>query len=41
MFFTSLPFDYAKLVDRGDRVRTRRGHTTGSRFRRISPRGEA
>jgi hypothetical protein len=40
MFFTSLPFEYAKLVDRGDRVRTRRERTTDSRFRRISPRGK-
>lgn len=38
MFLTSLPFDYAKLVDRGDRVRTTRGRTTGSRFRRTANR---
>lgn len=41
MFPTSLPFDYVKLIDRGDRVRTRREHATGNRFRRTSPRGEA
>jgi len=41
MFFTSLPFDYAMLVGRGDRVRTRRERITGNRFRRTSPRDEA
>jgi len=41
MFPTSLPLDYVKLVDRGDRVRTRREYTTGNRFRRTSPRDEA
>jgi len=41
MFLTSLPFDYAKLVGPGDRVRTTRARATGSRFRRTSPRGEA
>jgi hypothetical protein len=41
MFLTSLPFDYAKLIGPGDRVRTTRGRATGSRFRRTSPRGEA
>jgi hypothetical protein len=41
MFLASLPFDYAKLVDRGDRVRTRRERTTGNRFRRTNPRGDA
>ena len=32
MFLTSLPFDYAKLIGPGDRVRTPRGRATGSRF---------
>jgi len=41
MFLASLPFDYAKLVGPGDRVRTRRERTTENRFRRASPRGEA
>jgi hypothetical protein len=41
MFLASLPFDYAKLVDRGDRVRTTRKRTADSRLRRTSPRGEA
>jgi len=41
MFLTSLPFDYAKLVDCGDRVRTTRKRNADSRFRRMSPRGEA
>ena len=41
MFLTSLPFDYAKLVDRGDRVRTARKRTADSRFHRTSLRGEA
>lgn len=42
MFPPSLPFDYAKLITPGDRVRTTRGRTSGSRIRRAaSPRGEA
>jgi len=41
MFFTSLPFDYAKLVGRGDRVRIRHERITGNRVRRPSRRGEA
>ncbi|MEP7223452.1 MAG: hypothetical protein ABI783_00655 [Actinomycetota bacterium] len=41
MFLTSLPFDYAKLVDRGDRVRTTRKRSADSRLRRMSPRDEA
>ena len=41
MFPTSLPFDYTKLIDRGDRVRTTRERTFDSRLRRISPRREA
>jgi len=41
MVIASLPFDYAKLIGRGDRVRITPGRTTSSRFRRISPRGKA
>jgi len=41
MFPATLPFDYIKLVDRGDRVRSTREHTSDSRFRRTSPRGQA
>ncbi len=41
MFLASLPFDYAKLVGPGDRVRTRCERTTDSRFRRTNPRGDA
>ena len=40
MILTSLPFDYAKLLDHGDRVRTPRGLTTGRRVRRTKSRGE-
>jgi len=38
MFLTSLPFDYAKLIGPGDRVRTPRGRATGSRIRRATNR---
>jgi hypothetical protein len=41
MFLTSLPFDYAKLVDRGDRVRTTRKRSADSRLRRTSARDKA
>ena len=41
MFLTTLPFDYATLVDRGDRVRKPSGRTTSGRVRRTTPRGEA
>jgi hypothetical protein len=41
MFLTSLPFDYAKLVDRGDRVRAASKRSADSRLRRMSARGEA
>ena len=40
MLLTSLPFDYARLIDPGDRVRRTRGRTTGSRVRRTSVRGK-
>ncbi|HSF61951.1 MAG TPA: hypothetical protein VLA69_09670 [Gaiellaceae bacterium] len=38
MFPTPLMFGYAKLLDRGDRLRTIRGRTSESRIRRTSPR---
>jgi hypothetical protein len=41
MFPTPLMFGYAKLIDRGDRVRVIRGRTSESRVRRTSPRSEA
>ncbi|MDH4102140.1 MAG: hypothetical protein OEW52_07180 [Thermoleophilia bacterium] len=41
MFLTSLPFDYAKLVDCGDRVRTARKRNADSRLRRLSRPSEA
>ncbi len=41
MFLASLPFDYAKLLDRGDRVRTAPKRTADSRRRHMSPRDEA
>jgi hypothetical protein len=34
MLPTSLPFDYAVLLDSSDRVRTKRPRTSGSRVRR-------
>ena len=34
MFLATLPFDYATLLDPGDRVRKTRRRTTGSRVRR-------
>ena len=34
MLLASLPFDYATLLDPGDRVRRTRSRTTGSRVRR-------
>ena len=38
MFLTPLPFDYAVLLDPGDRVRKARKVTTGRRVRRTSKR---
>ena len=38
MLLTSLPFDYATLVDSGDRVRSTRKRTTESRVRRQASR---
>jgi hypothetical protein len=38
MFMTPLPFDYAILLDPGDRIRKTRKVTTGSRVRRTSKR---
>ena len=34
MLLTSLPFDYAALVDTSDRVRSTRKRPTGTRVRR-------
>lgn len=34
MFLTTLPFDYAVLIDRGDRVRVKQAQLCGSRVRR-------
>jgi hypothetical protein len=34
MLITSLPFDYAVLLDSSDRVRTKRRRYTGARVRR-------
>jgi hypothetical protein len=38
MLLTSLPFDYAVLLDTGDRVRTKSPRTPGSRVRRAPAR---
>ncbi len=34
MFLAPIPFDYATLLDSGDRIRRTRKRTTGSRVRR-------
>ena len=36
MLLTSLPFDYAVLLDTSDRVRTKRPRTPGVRVRRTA-----
>jgi hypothetical protein len=41
MLLTSLPFEYAVLLDSGDRVRTKSARTSGSRVRRTAPRGKS
>jgi hypothetical protein len=38
MLLSPLPFDYATLLDPGDRVRKARKITTGNRVRRTSKR---
>jgi hypothetical protein len=38
MLLTSLPFDYALLVDAGDRVRTKPGRASATRVRRADKR---
>jgi hypothetical protein len=38
MLLTSLPFDYAVLLDSGDRVRTTSARTSGTRIRRAPAR---
>ena len=41
MFPPSIPFDYALLIDPGDRVRASRRRATGSRSRRPAGRDQA
>jgi hypothetical protein len=41
MLLTSLPFDYATLLDSGDRVRSKRPRPSGSRVRRTAPRDKS
>jgi hypothetical protein len=41
MLITPLPFDYATLLDPGDRVRKARRRTMGRRVRRPEDRTEA
>jgi hypothetical protein len=41
MLVTPLPFDYATLLDPGDRVRKARRRTMGRRVRRAEDRTEA
>jgi hypothetical protein len=36
MFSASLPFDYARHIDRGDRARRSRLRPSGSRVRRLA-----
>jgi hypothetical protein len=38
MLLTTLPFDYAMLVDAGDRERTKRGRASATRVRRAAKR---
>jgi hypothetical protein len=38
MLLTTLPFDYAMLIDTGDRVRTKPGRSSATRVRRASKR---
>ena len=40
MLLTSLPFDYATLVDTADRARVTRKRTDGTRVRRASRRNK-
>ena len=41
MLLTSLPFDYAVLLDSGDRTRTKSKRVSGTRVRRTSARDES
>jgi hypothetical protein len=41
MLLTTLPFDYATLVDTGDRVRNAPKRASGSRVRRKAGRGRS
>jgi hypothetical protein len=36
MFLTSLPLDYVRLLDRGDRIRRTRARTSDSRVRKTN-----
>jgi hypothetical protein len=41
MLLTTLPFDYAVLLDSGDRVRTKSRRASGTRVRRTPPRDKS
>jgi len=41
MILTTLPFDYAVLLDSGDRVRTNGTRASGTRVRRTPPRDKS
>jgi hypothetical protein len=41
MLLTSLPFEYAVLLDSGDRVRAKRPRTSETRVRRTAPRDKS
>jgi hypothetical protein len=41
MLITNLPFDYATLLDTGDRIRTDRRRTAGVRVRRVPGRDKS
>ena len=41
MLLTTLPFDYAMLIDRGDRERSKRGRASATRVRRAATRDKS
>jgi hypothetical protein len=41
MLLTTLPFDYAVLLESGDRVRTKGARASGTRVRRTRPRDKS
>ena len=41
MLPAAIPFEYAVLLDTGDRVRSKRPRTSGSRVRRTAPRNKS